>query len=129
RTTALKRLHEDMTSLFVNSRGFGNVRMLSPAMEIRVLEKEVPSSTPQPGERDTSAGPLFASLAAVELGLDNLHRNSLLDFLDPTYFGYLESRDRVAGFLPHRFSQTPPAPKRWRLQTLDLVGLLMRDAP
>ena len=47
----------------------------------------------------------------------------------PEGFGYLKDRRHVAGFVSHRFSQVPEPARRWRVQTLDLVSLLLHDEP
>ena len=40
----------------------------------------------------------------------------------------VQSRERVAGFLPHRFSKVPEA-TTWQVQRIELVGLLKHPEP
>ncbi len=105
----------------------------------------------QPGPRVDSAwspGDLERLTAGYEDRLGPMLENSVLDFVFPQAWGYFKDRANVAGFLSHRFSQIPdpndrgathtPVPDatkgsnredRWKLQTLDLVGLLLHDEP
>lgn len=130
REAALRHLHTDTTAFFVNSPGFGVMRV--PRMTLESIDRvpDDPGLIRQPGERETSTGgsgdgPLVGS---DDRGLD-LHRQSLEDFLNPRSFGYLRDRSHSVGFLSHRFSEAPPAPKSYRLQTLDLVGLVKHEQP
>ena len=52
-----------------------------------------------------------------------------LDFANPETFGYIKDRQHVAGFEPHRFSEVPDGKEGWKVQTLDLVGLLLEPEP
>jgi hypothetical protein len=61
--------------------------------------------------------------------LQDLHRDSLVDFVHPQGFGYVKDRRHVAGYQAHQFSRAPEPPPPWRLQTLDLVGLVVHEAP
>jgi hypothetical protein len=54
------------------------------------------------------------------------------DFLYPTGFGYVKDRAHVAGFKPHGFRYLGvPAheSKRWRVQHVQLVGILSYETP
>src|SRR5262249_21483413 len=88
--------------------------------------------------------------------LVSAHFTSIYTFLDNRDFGYFRTRDEVAGFRPHQFRRLPSYPRRsndiaerfsgppgveavppviekpltrWRLLKLELVGLLMHEAP
>jgi hypothetical protein len=151
RAWQLEQLHEDAIGLFINSPGFGVGRMIRPSvmsLKFGVGHELVP---PQQGPRITSVwspGEFEQLSAGYESWLDPLLENSVLDFVFPRAWGYMKDRRHVAGFLSHRFSQLPDPndsrkmqtsrpestkisePKdRWRVQTLDLVGLLMHDNP
>jgi hypothetical protein len=64
-----------------------------------------------------------------EMALYKMHENSVSDFVYVEAFGFLKDRRHVAGFESHRFSSTPEPAEQWKLQTVDLVGLLMHDGP
>jgi hypothetical protein len=68
--------------------------------------------------------------AADESPLGRLHEAGVGDFASAWGFGYFKDRRHVAGFEPHRFRQVPELwGQPWRVQTLDLVGLLLNDEP
>jgi hypothetical protein len=123
-------LHEDTTQVFINSPGFGIGRVPRPSFRSIEDVPDDPGPIAQPGERDVSAGGeghrLYPETAE---NTQAMHDQSLNDFLDPRRFGYVVSRTQVTGFLPHRFSALPQAPRRWQVQTLDLVGLVVHDQP
>jgi hypothetical protein len=54
---------------------------------------------------------------------------SILDFSNPRGFGYLKDRRHVAGFETHRFSQIPRAPRPLKVQSVELVSLLVHSKP
>jgi hypothetical protein len=61
--------------------------------------------------------------------LTALHRNSILDFVNPRGFGlFVPEKRRIAGFQPHHFSQVPSA-KKWTVRSIELVGLLVHEHP
>jgi hypothetical protein len=47
----------------------------------------------------------------------------------PAGFGFVKDRRHVAGFQAHQFSRVPQPVRQWQLQHLDLVGLLLHEAP
>ena len=51
------------------------------------------------------------------------------DFINFENFGYVKDRRHVAGFQSHRFSKVPEPTDGWRIETLDLVGLLLHEKP
>src|SRR5262249_33571666 len=62
------------------------------------------------------------------------HQAGLSDFLYPRGFGYVKDRAHVAGFKPHGFRSDPyPAWRvenwRWRVQRIQLVGILSHEKP
>ena len=151
RNWQLRQLHEDATGLFINSPGFGVARMMHPSeMGLKMFARRDPVPS-QPGPRITSLwspGDYERLSADYESWLGPLLENSVLDFVFPRAWGYLKDRKHVAGFLSHRFSLIPdpndrgrmdtPTPEsikvsepkdRWKIQTLDLVGLLLNDEP
>ena len=67
--------------------------------------------------------------ATDEPDLISLHGQGLLDFVNPGGFGYVKDRRHVAGFLPHAFSEVPGLATRWKVDRLDLIGLLLHPEP
>jgi hypothetical protein len=138
RTHALERLHEDAVGFFIGQPGFGMGRMRSMFSE-RALRRGLRTepTPPQPGTRlpVASLATSFAATAAdpAEHGsdelLDQMHQCGVIDFVYPVGFGFFKDRRHVAGFEPHQFSQVPTAEPPWRLQTLDLLGLVVHEEP
>ena len=129
----LKRLHEDAVGLFVDRFGVGYSRMPSGPTEwnLALNGREGPD-VPQPGPRAAAPGSPgeWLRLPADEGTLSKLHEAGIFDFAFPPSFGYFKDRRHVAGFAPHRFSKVPvSSPTRWKVRTLDLVGLLLNDEP
>lgn len=136
RSRSLRILHENTVQLFVDSPGFGVTRMLnnnkpskygiepSPEREIAIQ---------QPGERITSSatGDLLSrnSKESIDATIRKTHEEGVSGFVVSRDFGYIKSRDQVAGFLPHRFIRLPASPPTWNMQTLDLVGLVVHPEP
>jgi hypothetical protein len=130
RASTLRRLHEDTTDAFVNSDGFGIARMPGAITASQVKPSENWAVPPQPGSPviwphgeafEVSPAPERAPLAA-------LHLSGLSDFAYRDGWGYRKDRDRVAGFLSHRFSRVPQMPT-WTVHRIELVGLLKHAEP
>jgi hypothetical protein len=64
-----------------------------------------------------------------ESPLSRLLDRAITNFASPESFGYVKDRKHVAGFEPHRFSEVPDSKEAWKVQTLDLVGLLLQPEP
>jgi hypothetical protein len=133
RATMLRRLHEQTVMLFVNSPGFGIARIMEPTeRNVRSgLEQDPP--VPQPGTPAwllLSPGDLERESGPADGGpFEEMHQVGVVEFASPEGFGYFRDRRHVAGFEPHRFQAAPRPPERWRLETVDLVGLLVHDGP
>jgi hypothetical protein len=131
RTYQLRRLHEGTTDAFVNSPGFGVMRMMpGPTAESLKDRSDRPETPSQPGSPSVwgQGEPFELSPPADRESLAGLHTGGLLDFVNPQGWGYVQRRDRVAGFLPHRFSKVPEA-ETWTVQRVELVGLLKHPEP
>jgi hypothetical protein len=124
------------------------IRPTEMGLKVGVHRDEVP---PQPGPRIRSAwspGDFERLTAGYEDRLGPMLESSVLDFVFPHAWGYFKDRRHVAGFLSHRFSLVPDPNGRsgmhiltpestnaseredpWKVQTLDLVGLLLHDEP
>jgi hypothetical protein len=83
-------------------------------------------------EQDRKGPPPLAPLASsLRSDVRTLHGQSLSDFANRAGFGYIESRQQVAGFLPHAFSQLPVLDGRpqWAVRKVELVSLLKHERP
>jgi hypothetical protein len=133
RSYQLRWLHEHNVEVFVSSPGFGVRRAIrSRALTAESL-KEPADRGPTPGQPGSPAAwgrdePFEPAPAADRDRLSGLHAGGLLDFVNPRGWGYAQSRDRVAGFVPHRFSKVPEA-ETLQVQRIELVGLLKHPAP
>jgi len=61
--------------------------------------------------------------------LNGLHRAGVLDFVNFENFGYIQDRRHVSGFQSHQFGKVPEPSAAYRVETLDLVSLLLHDKP
>ncbi len=130
RTAHLRALHERTVYSFVESPGFGvmrTVREVRPSAENLKEKPERPPTPGQPGSPALWGSEPFEPLADRD-ALYGMHASGLLDFVNPRGWGYVKGRDRVAGFLSHRFSKVPEA-KTWEVQRVELVGLLKHPEP
>jgi hypothetical protein len=129
RAERLKELHREHVSLFVRSFGFG-VNRMSVFQPWEPHRKQI-EQLPQPGDRPPSSwspGELENLPPVSPQGLWGLHRDGVLDFVNPLGFGYFKDRRYVAGFQEHHFSQVPTTAD-WKVRTLDLVGLVAHERP
>src|SRR5579883_1350017 len=125
-------LHERAVELFINSPGFGTMRMIRPSesgLTVNLRKEPVPL---QPASRFTSMwspGEWERLSDADEAMLGRMLDDNVLDFVNPQGFGYFKDRRHVSGFEAHRFSQVPAPEKHWKVQSLELVSLLLHDEP
>lgn len=129
----LRRLHEDSVRDFVASPGFGVSRTPSSALGVIEREDLAPAdiaSVPQPLPYGPGSGPVQERRESVPAGSPrhDLHLNSVLDFVQPSNWGYFKDRRQVTGFQSHRFSRLPTH-DRWAARRVDLVGLLLHEKP
>jgi hypothetical protein len=152
REIQLRIIHELAVMHFIDNPGFGNARMVRRPDDW-VLASPLGQKPPplQPGPRVTSTwspGELERPPASDIPFLGSIYEDSVSDFVFAAGFGYVKDRRHVAGFLPHQFREVPSltagterqnnidlssgianAAHRWKVRTLDLVGLLLHDAP
>ena len=163
RRKSLQALHSANAQQFINQSGFGRSRMgFSPS--------PVYLPTPSPELLPLAQGPRLTpdstATANIDLpltdaptvdnpfqmpsrsGLLDFHVGSRLGFLSPATFGYVKSRDQVAGFASHAFTVMPQLhgskskPKNksrtkadgnqsgsWLIRRLELVSLLVHKTP
>jgi hypothetical protein len=145
RESALRRLHDNSVSDFINSPGFGVSRDIRPRRGYIVLPEAAPVTQPPAEYEPPERPPRDEATDVVTNGrgadkalrpqLQDLHENGLVDFVNAPGFGYVKDRDHVAGFQPHQFHEIPTyqskekAGTRWRAQRLELVSLLKFDVP
>lgn len=131
RSAELEALHEHQVALFVNSPGFGSARM--GLLGRFRLANEVSFPVPrQPGPEIGEAwspGEFDPLPREAEAEFLEILGKSVVGFGHSAGFGYIKNREAVAGFLPHRFADLPGAPAEYRLERLELVGLLLREDP
>jgi hypothetical protein len=132
RAGELKGLHEGAVWLFVNSPGFGVARMSSGPTESG-LKYGLRDGPPPPQTGPHAPVPPAGSSAEPEPApdrgsLDVLHTAGVAEFVHPRGFGFFKDRRHVAGFQGHGFGEVPASP-RWEVVRLELVGLLMHEAP
>ena len=126
----LKQLHTDGVSAFVNSPGFGNMRMERPS-ESSLAEYDPPLPIHQflaLSIPDSPSGEILSS-GALDESLSRLHLAGVIDFVNPNGFGYVKSRTQVAGFRSHRFSEVPKSQTGWTVNSVELVGILVHEQP
>jgi hypothetical protein len=136
RAKLLRELHEKTRKFFVESPGAGPVRRMLTPEEILMDEWQDPRAPNQPGEpADFPLSP-GEPLSRVEPNGEfyHYHKGGMSDFLYPRGFGYVKDRAHVAGFKPHGFRSAPyPAWRgenwRWRVQHIQLVGILSHEQP
>ncbi len=132
RNFQIEILHEHAIDLFINSPGFGIARMIHPSefsLANSLRREPVPL---QPGSRFLSIwSPGVSRHSTVADGtlLSPLLDDSIVDFVNGRGFGYFKDRRHVAGFETHRFSRVPEPEQPWRIQSLELISLLLHDEP
>lgn len=133
RAGQFRRLHESTVNAFVHSPGFGvgRIRPFLPTEED--LRDRSPRDVPpaQPGA--PSPWPPDATFEVLsDVGREahcRMHAGGLLDFVNPAGWGYIIEGRRAAGFLRHAFSRVPEPAIAWRLEAVELIGLLRHPEP
>jgi hypothetical protein len=128
----LQQLHEHAVALFINSPGFGVARMGNPnawSLASGLRREPVPRQPAPRTPREWSPGDGDQTPDGIESPLGAILEASILDFVNPSGFGYIKDRRHVTGFETHRFGQVPAPAKRWTVQTLELVSLLLNVEP
>jgi hypothetical protein len=147
----LRDIHESYVTDFVNSPGFGVVRMLGKNANSAFgtvgdfiwlegagiplpADYEDPSLLEQFRDLAQAGTTTYNELPARDTFFD-MHQNGLVDFVNRDGFGYIQDRKHVAGFRPHRFGITPSLVPyteinyRWELRRLDLISMLKHEEP
>jgi hypothetical protein len=128
REHVFREIHESTIQSFVNSPSFGVGRMIYLPSDgvLRKYRTEAPPA--QPGIYSSSTSTILPSVRDDAV-LNSLHKSAILDFSNPLSFGMIESRNRVAGFQPHGFTKVPTPDNSWKLQTIELLGVLLHPEP
>ncbi len=130
----LKQVHHETLNEFINSPGFGFVRMRNNPNRLAQDVHRGQKREPVPFGDATNDSPLSAASTqpgepyTVADSLDGMHTKGVLDFVNPLGFGLFQDRKRVIGFGSHGFSRTPEA-SGWQIRTVELVGLLKNEQP
>ncbi|TWT46959.1 hypothetical protein KOR42_43030 [Thalassoglobus neptunius] len=150
RASTLKRLHSEYYEDFVTAAGFGPVRMVR--IQPRMVELPEPKPIPQSklhcpkaieeSKNSSSDGWSYSGEREFQAYLQTvtdprmkIHETSESEFLRPNTFGYVQDHEHVAGFQSHAFARVPvvdeetPELAEWRLERIELVGLLRNDEP
>jgi hypothetical protein len=149
RARNLRLLHENAVEDFIESPGFGVMRMSGPLKQYIEFPEAEPIPLPSPrgdaispgfeyglsaDKSVSSPGDVLADLPATKT-LQDLHDEGVVDFVNPKGFGYIKDRDHVKGFQPHQFRAMPHLDEsanekqRWSIQRLELVSLLKHAEP
>ncbi len=150
---AFRELHQREREKFEVARGFGMVRMMDLAFELRWIEnyekKEELDVLKSEEEGESESFIEFngttirraddSSVASVSIPtidrLLGLHTNEAGDFLRPGDFGYVAAKRQAAGFRSHAFHQPKPSVTtedpdvQWSIRRLELVSLLRFETP
>lgn len=135
RSHALELLHSRASHEFVSAPGFGVTRMRRPTRLAVVLKEEPPEPLPSAPPATVDYRMESEPLANTE-SLRTKHFEARDHFLDGRAFGFVRSRDQVAGFEPHAFRkpfasevEIEAKPIAWKLTSLQLVSLLKFETP
>jgi hypothetical protein len=145
RVIMLGRLHENVVEDFIDSPGFGVARVIRPRKHHIDLPEAASISFPPPAYDPETGGvdidpilkpdqsPTSEKNLPTDENLWGLHRDSVIDFVNPKGFGYVKDREHVRGFQSHQFHAMPCLPEssqtRWLIQKIELVSLLTHDEP
>jgi hypothetical protein len=144
RTRSLQHLHTSYVKLFVDSDGFGAMRMLRRPSRY-YLEPRDPGPIQLPEYSQSTAEDVLPDGVSLPSGacfdsktnhadqrtLLQIHDDNVLDFAYLEGFGYFKDRRNVAGFESHRFHGYASfnTPDEWKLERLELVSLLKHEHP
>jgi len=130
RNFAIEALHTNTLDAFERAAGFGPIRAIALHPK---AEHFLPDTTPPIPQRREYDPNLVSAGDELDAGrepvLDDLHHRSAANFANRDGWGYVESRNRVAGFQSHRFSELPGPEAGWQVERIDLVGLLKHEKP
>src|SRR5262249_51119189 len=126
RSRSLELMHASYVRQFVESPGFGALRMLRRPSPLHVRLSDDGPLTPdalapvyldppadQPADGYAGSGADTQPMGEKEgRRLWTVHRLGIVEFLNPEGFGYIRGKDQVAGFQPHLFRRVPTFPPK-----------------
>jgi len=128
----LYELHEETVSHFIDQPNFGWARLLREPGEEYVAEGQRNAKpTAQPGTRSISTATWNEIGKEINLPdkLDSMHEDACMDFINPWLHWLFKDIRHVGGFQAHGLSKAPKDNERYKLQTVDLVGLVVHPKP
>jgi hypothetical protein len=140
RTERLRRLHALEVDRFIKENGLGVERLIGigsiPVDPVVLIDDEDAPRLALPRSDNDNARKEGPGLPTPP-SLLKFHDNGASMFANPSGFGHVQSRERVAGFRSHHFWTRPsldaPASsaenERWLIARLELVSLLKYDRP
>jgi hypothetical protein len=128
----LYHLHEETIGHFINQPNFGWARLIPEPSEAIVAGSQRKEKPPgQPGTRSNSKATwneIGKELTFPEK-MDSMHADACIDFINPRLNWLFKDIHHVAGFQSHGLSKVPEPGDRFKLQTVDLVGLVVHPKP
>ena len=127
-----RHLHDERTKDFINTPGFGVGRMVRTPLMLQSIRRaiRVTEPIPQPGILHDDIDPTGDAVPDAKVrDFFNFHAGSIGSFVNFKGFGYLKSRREVAGFTPHAFESEPKPQVPYKLERLELVGLVRNPEP
>ncbi len=145
----LRLLHQQTLADFINSPGFGvtrGIRVRTKYLELPEVEPipfAPPEASPElsgptgetsPSGQSSSPGEVVVHVPPKD-ALQQMHRNGVIDFVNPEGFGHIQDREHVIGFQAHQFRTMPQLPdsgaeaQRWRVAGVELISILKHDEP
>src|SRR5262249_37432981 len=120
RRSMLRRLHDDSVNSFINSPGFGANRQILPSeknLQIPPNSAKVPIPSPGTPGMVVSESEISTPGNVPTSLFREMHLDSVVDFVNVPGFGWILDRNKVAGFLPHRFSKAPQL-NTWKVEVV-----------
>ena len=127
-----EQLHNDRAKSFARTPGFGAARMVTPLWmkSSMIRNTELPEPIPQPGVLRDEIEPTGDAMPDAKVrDFFGFHAGSIGNFVNFKGFGYFKSRREVAGFAPHAFESEPKPAVPYKLERLELVGLVRNPEP
>lgn len=131
-----QRLHDAHAKSFARTPGFGPTRMLrSVSVSVWAADEmrrrtAAPQLIPQPGPISDGLDPSGDDWPPAKVReLFGFHVGSVGNFVNAKGFGYFKSRREVVGFASHGFESEPKPPAAYRLERLELVGVVLHPRP
>ncbi len=129
----LEKLHTNSVNWFVRSPRFGVGRMLDGERGLPLLKMgDVPTLNMPLSELGIQNSQELHKAKPIADGTSfhELHKGSVLDFINPNGWGYFRDLRQVYAFKPHGLSQFPDTRQpTWKVRRIELVSLLKGHEP